>query len=76
MKNLAHSASFESLDKDAPANCETKHLSNASATIHALTLAKNNVKNRKNGSLDFATRDCSFLTTTASVLLPTRRSFG
>jgi transposase len=26
MKNLAHSASFESLDKDAPANGGTKHL--------------------------------------------------
>jgi hypothetical protein len=26
MKNLAHSASFESLDKNAPANAGTKHL--------------------------------------------------
>jgi hypothetical protein len=26
MKNLAHSASFESLDKDAPSNAGTKHL--------------------------------------------------
>jgi hypothetical protein len=26
MKNLAHSASFESLDKDAPSKAETKHL--------------------------------------------------
>jgi hypothetical protein len=29
MKNQAHSASFESLDKDAPENCGTKHLSSA-----------------------------------------------
>jgi hypothetical protein len=26
MKNLAHSASFESLDKNAPSKAETKHL--------------------------------------------------
>ena len=26
MQNLAHSASFESLDKDAPSKAETKHL--------------------------------------------------
>ena len=26
MQNLAHSASFESRDKDAPSNAETKHL--------------------------------------------------
>jgi hypothetical protein len=26
MKNLAHSASFESLDKNAPSNTGTKHL--------------------------------------------------
>jgi hypothetical protein len=26
MKNLAHSASFESLDKNAPSNAGTKHL--------------------------------------------------
>ena len=26
MKNLSHSASFESLDKNAPSKCGTKHL--------------------------------------------------
>jgi hypothetical protein len=31
MKNLAHSASFESLDKDAPSNAGTKHLGPANA---------------------------------------------
>ena len=30
MKNLAHSASFESLDKDAPSKAETKHLASLS----------------------------------------------
>jgi hypothetical protein len=31
MKNLAHSASFESLDKNAPSNAGTKHLAFISA---------------------------------------------
>jgi hypothetical protein len=30
MKNLAHSASFESLDKNAPSNAGTKHLDGTS----------------------------------------------
>ncbi len=41
MKNLAHSASFESLDKNAPSNSGTKHLDGdfrrpAKSTIHAV----------------------------------------
>src|ERR1700722_16940567 len=33
MQNLAHSASFESLDKDAPSKAETKHLGPRPARI-------------------------------------------
>jgi hypothetical protein len=41
MKNLAHSASFESLDKNAPSNAGTKHLVNDShfTNVYAHLLA-------------------------------------
>jgi enamine deaminase RidA (YjgF/YER057c/UK114 family) len=34
MQNLAHSASFESLDKDAPSKAGTKHLAYVPVTLH------------------------------------------
>jgi hypothetical protein len=34
MKNLAHSASFESLDKDAPSKAGTKHLAPPCPAYH------------------------------------------
>jgi hypothetical protein len=36
MKNLAHSASLESLDKDAPSKAGTKQLEQAAANLNRL----------------------------------------
>jgi NADPH-dependent curcumin reductase CurA len=41
---LAHSASFESLDKDAPSKAGTKHLENAPATLRRLFEGRNEGK--------------------------------
>ena len=43
MKNLAHSASFESLDKNAPSKTETKHLGWRCVRMRAYTTGRHSL---------------------------------
>jgi hypothetical protein len=47
MQNLAHSASFESLDKDAPSKAETKHLEDFENGVPGVTMLTVVVDERK-----------------------------